>query len=258
VQKNICNSEKNKKIIFFIFFVMHLSETTTHLQVEYADWKEFLHLVYVTQSKFLQLISTAVQEERQNTLNDFSQYWFQIDTSSFHHLQNEAHAVLQIMTKNTCQEFCKNMAEVLCRICISAAITCANTMKSLNNLYDLNVHPSTDHFWEMIKESMHDGFCMSFAGPQPIMINSLHNSGVISSILFTNFEIFDTVMMEYFSTSQCEHLMLAICMGLHPRLGKMSTIFALETEILHLICSYLFVNNQKKYALCNMHAQWIC
>ena len=68
-------------------------------------------------------------------------------------------------------------------------------------------------------------------------------------------EIFDTVMMEYFSTSQCEHLMLAICMGLQM---KMSEIFALETEILNLICSHLFVNTQKKYALCNMHAQWIC
>ena len=101
---------------------------------------------------------------------------------------------------------------------------------------------------------MQDGFCMSFAGAQPISINSLHN-GVISSILFNNFEIFDTVMMEYFSTSQCEHLMLAICMGLQM---KMSEIFALETEILNLICSHLFVNTQKKYALCNMHAQWIC
>lgn len=236
---------------------MHLPETTTHLQVEYADWKEFLHLVYVTHSKFLQLISAAVQEERQKTVNNCSQYWFQIDTSSFQHLQNEAHAVFQIITKNTCHEFCKNMATVLCRKCTSAAITCANTMKSLDNLYDLSIHPSTDHFWDLIKESMQDGFCMSFAGPQPIIINSLHN-GFISCILFHNFEIFDTVMMEYFSTSQCESLMLAICMGLHPRLGKMSTMFALETDILHLICSYLFVNKQKKYALCNMHAQWIC
>ena len=181
----------------------------SELQVEYADWKEFLHLVYQTQSKFLQLISTAVQKERQQVLNAYSQYWFQIDTSSFHYLQNEAHAVLEIMTKNTCHKFCKHMAEVLCRICISAAITCTNTLKSLNNLYVLNLHPSADGFWELVKESMQDGFCMSFAGAQPITINSIHN-GVISSILFHNFEIFDTVMMEYFSISQCEHLMLAI------------------------------------------------
>lgn len=235
---------------------MHLSEAF-ELEVAYTDWKEFLHLVYLTQSKFLQLISTAVQKERQQILNESSQYWFQIDTSSFYHLQNEAPAVLEIMTKNTCHKFCKNMASVLCRICISAAITCTNTLKSLNNVYDLNLHPSTNGFWELVKESMQDGFCMSFAGAQPITINSIHN-GVISSILFHNFEIFDTVMMEYFSTSQCEHLLLAICMGLHARLGKTSTIFALETEILHLICSNLFVNTQKKHALCNMHAQWIC
>lgn len=71
----------------------------------------------------------------------------------------------------------------------------------------------------------------TFSGAMPFSIYTLC-SGFVSTLLVDNFTFYDNGELTAFSHSQFEDMLLALCMGLHQRLGLSSPLLGMHDELL--------------------------
>jgi hypothetical protein len=103
----------------------------------------------------------------------------------------------------------------------------------------------------MQKEMRH-----TFSGAVPFSIYSLC-SGFVSTLLVKNFTLYDDCDFTAFTHAQFCALLLALCMGLHPRLGQHCPLIALQDDVLRCICAQLPASQLTKHIVFHTQEQWL-
>jgi hypothetical protein len=66
-----------------------------------------------------------------------------------------------------------------------------------------------------------------------------------------------TCLLTAFTHKQFRDILLKLCMGLHPRLGKHSSLLPLTSDILRLACARLCASQLGKHIVFHTQEQWL-
>ena len=103
---------------------------------------------------------------------------------------------------------------------------------------------------EVMKEEVRH----TFSGAMPFSIYTLC-SGFVSTLLVDNFTFYDDGKLTAFTHAQFEDMLLALCMGLHRRLGLKSPWLSMHDELLQSVCSRLRASQLKQHIVCHTYEE---
>jgi hypothetical protein len=96
----------------------------------------------------------------------------------------------------------------------------------------------------------------TFSGAMPFSIYTLC-SGFVSTLIVKNFTFYDNRDFTAFTHGQFCSLVLALCMGLQPRLGQHCPLLALQDDVLRCICAQLAASQLTKHIVFHTQEQWL-
>jgi hypothetical protein len=82
-------------------------------------------------------------------------------------------------------------------------------------------------------------------------------SGFVSTLLVKNFTFYDDKQLTALTHEQFRDILLTLCMGLHPRLGKLSSLLPVTSDILRLVCARHCASQLEKHIVFHTQEQWL-
>jgi len=233
---------------------LHVMNELVTPEVEYENWKAFAELVYAVQDNYCACIVTAVhkalqQEHISVLLGSLRGFPLELD-----HLRDNGPAIIMQLTKNKGMFWCQMVAHlVYTRVKRAAAIF--NEVISAVSDGDEEHHARPQNI-DMMLEIMQQEVRHTFSGAMPFSIYTLC-SGFVSTLLVKNFTFYDDRDLTAFTNSQFRALLLALCMGAHPRLGARSPLLALHDDLLQSVCARLPASQLLKHIVFHTQEQWL-
>ena len=233
---------------------LHVVNELVTPDVEYESWKEFAGLVYAVQDSYCECVAQATMlavAQQQFSLVLGRVYGFSPELT---HLQERGPGIILRLTKSQGVFWCKMVAHLLyTRVARAAAIfnDVAATLAAGDDeglLGARTIEPLIDVMQQEVRHT--------FAGAMPFSIYTLC-SGFVSTLLVKNFTLYDDGDFTAFTHAQFCALLLALCMGLHPRLGQHCPLLALQDDVLRCICAQLAASQRTKHIVFHTQEQWL-
>ena len=229
---------------------VHVVNALVTPEVCYDSWREFVDLVYWVQDAFCALVAAAVLEEslvmHKSLLlgNVFS------SLPSLDRLKEQGPAIIMRLTKNEGLFWCKMVSHFVCCRALRAAVIFEDVRScfSEGGLDNENI--------ALMSSVMQQEVRHTFSGAMPFSIFTLC-SGFVSTLLVKNFVIYDDQQLTAFTHKQFTDILLALCMGLHPRLGEHSPLLPLTNDVLRLACARLCASELEKHIVFHTQEQWL-
>ena len=96
----------------------------------------------------------------------------------------------------------------------------------------------------------------TFSGAMPFSIYTLC-SGFVSTLIVKNFTFYDNRDFTAFTHGQFCALLLALRMGLHPRLGQRCPLLPLQDDVLQCMCAQLAASQLVKHIVFHTQERWL-
>jgi hypothetical protein len=239
---------------------VHIVNELVTPEVDYDSWREFVDLVYLVQDVFCNLLAEAVQQEFQTEHLSpvLGSIYCRIPTLA--HLKATGPSVMMQLTKSNGEFWCSMVSHFVCARALRAATIFEDVSTSLGDMLSLedarvSELQEQDRVALMISV-MQQEVRHTFSGAMPFSIYTLC-SGFVSTLLVKNFTFYDDKQLTAFTHEQFRHILLALCMGLHPRLGKLSSLLPVTSDILRLVCARLCATQLEKHIVFHTQEQWL-
>jgi hypothetical protein len=223
-------------------------------EVKYDSWKEFAELVYAVQDCYCACLLTAVHKalQRDNLSVVLGRvYGFPLELE---HLRDNGPMIIQQLTKNQGVFWCQMVAHLVYTRVRRAAAIFNDVVAALNDGDDERF--CSGQTLQMLLDVMQQEVRHTFSGAMPFSIYTLC-SGFVSTLLVKNFTFYDNHELTAFTDTQFRALLLALCMGAHPRLGARSPMLALHDDLLQSICARLSASQLTKHIVFHTQEQWL-
>ena len=261
--------------------------------VAYKNRADFVSLAYQAKEAYIALLQKSLEFELQRNEQLSSRSWscsalpsfgpesarFMpiFDSSSFELLKKHGSLAISILTKQRGIDWCHQVALFIHKQVVRVAQVYTNTIMysefydSSDTQWPLRTSCNLAHFkrgqcLDILQEEVHN----LFAGAVPLCVAT--NNGFVSQLMAHNFYtiLIDTPdtfhwdarrrshfpEIRHVSHMEFEHMMLAVCMVSHNRLGSKSALFVLDKDLLQLICS-LVRHPNKTYEHFASEEQWL-
>ena len=237
---------------------LHVVNELVTPEVHYETWREFAELVYAVQDRYCACLLTAVnealrREQVSRVLGSF--YGFPLE---FEHLRTNGPAIILELTKGQGVFWCNMVAHLVYSRVTRAAAIFGEVLAGLENGDDERARGrwARAETEAQLLDIMHQEVRHTFSGAMPFSIYTLC-SGFVSTLLVKNFTFYDDAELTAFTDSQFRALLLALCMGAHPRLGARSPLLALHGDLLQAVCARLPASQLLKHIVFHTQEQWL-
>jgi len=210
-------------------------------KVNYSTWNEFSDLLMDVQENYCRLLEAA------------RNFAFQLS-----HIKKEGPKIIMRLTKQEGAWWCAMVAHfVYCRV-QRASVIYQHTIEQLNEV-ELREEGSTcsaqDHLLfsrrlSTLIQILQEEVRHTFSGAMPFSVYTLC-SGFVSTLIVDNFTFYNNSELTAFTNSQFEEILLALCMGLHKRLGASSPLLGIHDEIMLNLCTLICASSLQKHVLCH-------
>jgi hypothetical protein len=170
------------------------------------------------------------------------------------HLRDNGPMIIQQLTKNQGVFWCQMVAHLVYTRVRRAAAIFNDVVAALNDGDDERF--CSGQTLQMLLDVMQQEVRHTFSGAMPFSIYTLC-SGFVSTLLVKNFTFYDNHELTAFTDTQFRALLLALCMGAHPRLGARSPMLALHDDLLQSICARLSASQLTKHIVFHTQEQWL-
>jgi len=241
---------------------LHVVNELVTPDVHYESWREFAELVYAVQDRYCACVEVAVREalRREHVSSVLgSLYGFPLELE---HLRTHGPAVILELTKGAGVFWCNMVAHLVYSRVTRAAAIFNDVLANLADGDDERARSrwaredSGDGTYAQLVDVMHQEVRHTFSGAMPFSIYTLC-SGFVSTLLVKNFTFYDDAELTAFTNAQFRALLLALCMGAHPRLGARSPLLALHDDLLQAVCARLPASQLLKHIVFHTQEQWL-
>lgn len=237
--------------------------------VVYTDWNDFVQCVYTSQHAFNALVSEGMLIEKtlQNTkphtyslVNDGNPPLPIFDGQSLQSISRNASSVLKILTHGEEGIFTRLVGKLLYNQCLRVLSTYTDTVY-FHSCYrhdgrggrnDGYLEFEYEHLCDLMKSTVQ----YAFSGLMPVSM-CFCNCGFVAALMSKNFCIIDCDMKTVMSVSQYRDFLLALCMGLHARLGMASPLSCVDTDVLRHISASLLMPRALALAEFSEREMWL-
>jgi hypothetical protein len=240
---------------------LHVVNELVTPAVDYETWREFAELVYAVQDRYCACLEAAVRlalrrEQVSRVLGSF--YDFCGFPLELEHLRTHGPAIILELTKGQGAFWCNMVAHLVYTRATRAAAIFGDVLASLADGDDERARGSWSRAETVAQlvEIMQQEVRHTFSGAMPFSIYTLC-SGFVSTLLVKNFTFYDDRDLTAFTDSQFRALLLALCMGAHPRLGARSPLLALHDDLLQSVCARLPASQLMKHIVFHTQEQWL-
>jgi hypothetical protein len=237
---------------------LHVVNELVTPEVHYESWREFAELVYAVQDRYCACVQVAVREalrreQVSRVLGSF--YGFPLELE---HLRTHGPAVILELTKGAGDFWCNMVAHLVYSRVTRAAAIFGEVLAGLEHGDDERARGrwARAETEAQLVDIMHQEVRHTFSGAMPFSIYTLC-SGFVSTLLVKNFTFYDDAELTAFTDSQFRALLLALCMGAHPRLGARSPLLALHGDLLQAVCARLPASQLLKHIVFHTQEQWL-
>jgi hypothetical protein len=241
------------------FKPIHLVNELVTPEVEYRTWKEFVDLVYDVQDEFCACIAAAVLRDSQarHVSPVRGGEYFPLSLAL---VRERGPDIMMRLTKQQGLFWCQVVSHFVCSHALRAAAIYDDVRSALGGRTEAlgGGRPGAldGGRTEALTSIMQQEVCHTFSGAMPFSIYTLC-SGFVSTLLVKNFTFFDDHCLTAFSHRQFEHMLLTLCMGLHPRLGRRSPLLPLDADLLRAVCAGLCASQLQKHIVFHTQEQWL-
>jgi hypothetical protein len=239
---------------------VHIVNELVTPEVDYDSWKEFVELVYLVQDLFCSLLAEAVQQEFQTEHMSpvLGSIYCRMPTLAY--LKAMGPSVIMRLTKSNGEFWCSMVSHFVCARALRAAAIFEDVSTSLSD----TLRQSDAAVAELEEEDrvalmisvMQQEVRHTFSGAMPFSIYTLC-SGFVSTLLVKNFTFYNDKKLTALTHEQFRDILLTLCMGLHPRLGKHSSLLPVTSDILRLVCGGLCASQLEKHIVFHTQEQWL-
>jgi len=241
---------------------LHVVNELVTPEVHYESWREFAELVYAVQDRYCACVEVAVREalrrgQVSHVLGTFCGFPLELE-----HLRTHGPAVILELTKGAGNFWCNMVAHLVYSRVTRAAAIYNDVLANLADGDDERARSrwaradSGDGTYAQLVDVMHQEVRHTFSGAMPFSIYTLC-SGFVSTLLVKNFTFYDDAELTAFTNAQFRALLLALCMGAHPRLGARSPLLALHDDLLQAVCARLPASQLLKHIVFHTQEQWL-
>jgi hypothetical protein len=199
---------------------LHVVNELVTPEVHYENWREFAELVYAVQDSYCASVSEAVHvalrcKHVSRVLG--SCFCFPLELE---HLRAHGPAVILKLTKGAGDFWCNMVAHLVYSRVTCAAAIFGEVVASLADDDDerLRQEWSRAQTVHQLVDIMQQEVRHTFSGVMQFSIYTIC-SCFVSTLLVKNFTFYDNSELTAFTDGQFRALLLALCMGAHPRLG---------------------------------------
>ncbi len=233
---------------------IHLVNELVTPEVEYDTWKEFVDLVYLVQDEFCACLAAAVLLDAEHGFRRLSPvlgsvHWFPLNITL---ARERGPEIIMRLTKQHGLFWCQVVSHFVC----SRALRAAAIYDDVRSALDLRDDAPDPHHTSTLTSIMQQEVRHTFSGAMPFSIYTLC-SGFVSTLLVKNFTFYADDSLSAFTHRQFEEMLLTLCMGLHPRLGKRSPLLRLDADTLRVVCASLCASELEKHIVFHTQEQWL-
>lgn len=238
---------------------VHIVNELITPEVHYESWKEFVDLVYWVQDAFCVLLAAAVQEETQTRHESpvLGSVFSRVPTLAT--VQAQGPAIIMRLTKNNGYFWCQMVSHFVCSRALRAAVIFDDVRCSICDTLELSetsLQNIEQERVQLMSSIMQQEVRHTFSGAMPFSIYTLC-SGFVSTLLVKNFTFYEDDRLTAFTHEQFADILLALCMGTHPRLGQHSSLLHMTPDILSLACARLTASQLAKHIVFHTQEQWL-
>jgi len=226
-------------------------------EVNYSTWGEFADLLFSVQDNYCQCLVASLTmdvEAHKASLLPQATNPLQLKLS---HLREQGPRLIMELTKHEGAWWCEMVAHFVCSRVLRAASIYQHVREELREAEsDDSARDEALASRRMLTliEILQDEVRYTFSGAMPFSIYTLC-SGFVSALLVDNFTFYDDGELTAFTHSQFEDILLALCMGLHRRLGLKSPWLCMHDELLRSVCSRLRASQLRQHIVCHTYEE---
>jgi hypothetical protein len=226
-------------------------------KVYYSTWNEFSDLIIQVQDNYCQCLMASILMDL-DTQDAALMQAARNFSFTLSHLKKQGPRIIMELTKQQGPWWCSMVAHFIYSRVMRAAIIYQHTLEHLNEIA-LRGESSTESDQDdavfsrrisTMAQILKEEVCHTFSGSMPFSIYTLC-TGFVSGLIVENFTFYNDVEFTAFTNSQFEEILLALCMGLHARLGVKSPLLKMHDEILQSLRNLICESRLKKYMLCH-------
>ena len=251
---------RSKKYAECYYAPIHTVNELVTPEVHYETWKEFVDLVYLVQDAFCELLAEVVLQESQTQHVSHVLGTVFCRSPTLEQLKALGPSLIMRLTKRKGPFWCSMVSHFVCARALRAAAIFEDVSASISDMVREDDNKVHDRLEEdrvaLLTSIMQQEVRHTFSGAMPFSIYTLC-SGFISTLLVKNFTFYDDQQLTALTHEQFGEILLTLCMGLHPRLGKHSSLLPLTSDILRLACARLCTSQLEKHILCHTQEQWL-
>lgn len=228
--------------------------------VPYADWNDFVDSLHAAQRRLNSAIRASVDEARalhesrcrHTAFRRTCEHSFPtFDEHSFPNLEAQTQHVLAILTRRQDSAFPRMLGRCIANSCRMTAATYADTISyySCYNQHGEHILFDYDFLCELVAKSVYLT-CKYHA--------VLRDCSLATALASKNFVVLDCAEPLVLSVREHRDFLLALCMGLHARLGSASSLLAMNSDILCKICASLLMPWARSMTVFEQRDLWTC
>jgi hypothetical protein len=230
-------------------------------EVNYSTWGEFADLLFSVQDNYCMCLVASLTmdvEAHRASLLPHATNSLQTTNSlqvKLSHLREQGPRIIMELTKHEGAWWCEMVAHFVCSRVLRAASIYQRIREELRE--EESDDSARDEALDRRRmltliEILQDEVRYTFSGAMPFSVYTLC-SGFVSTLLVDNFTFYDDGELTAFTHSQFEDMLLALCMGLHRRLGLKSPWLCMHDELLRSVCSRLRASQLRQHIGCHTY-----
>lgn len=226
-------------------------------KVHYSTWREFSDLLMEVQENYCRCLVVSVMMELEAheipLLEAARNFSFTLS-----HIKKQGPRIIMGLTKQEGAWWCAMVAHFVYSRVQRASVIYQHTIEQLKEVElreegstcsaqdDLIFSRRISTLIQILQEEVRH----TFSGAMPFSVYTLC-SGFVSTLIVDNFTFYNNSELTAFTNSQFEDILLALCMGLHTRLGASSPLLGIHDEIMLSLCKLICASSLQKHVLCH-------
>jgi len=216
----------------------------------YSTWNEFSDLLMDVQENYCRCLVASVMMELE-VMEPAGVFSFTLS-----HIKKQGPRIVMGLTKQEGPWWCAMVAHFVYSRVLRASVIFQHTIEQLRaaelerctcSAQDgLTVSRHISTLTQVLKDEVR----YTFSGAMPFSVHTLC-SGFVSSLIVENFTFYDNAELTAFTNSQFEEIVLALCMGMHTRLGANSPLLGVHDEIMLCLYKLICISTLRKYVIGN-------
>ena len=228
--------------------------------VPYADWNDFVDSLHDAQRRLHSAIRASVEEAkalhdsrrtRRPFLLSCEHSYPTFDEHSFPNLETQTPHIIAILTRGHDSAFTRMVSGSILNSCRMTASTYTDTISyyPCYNQHAEYILFDYDLLCELMAKSVY--FTCKYNAV-------LQNCSLATALASKNFVVLDGQQPRVMSVREYREFLLALCMGLHVRLGSASGLLAMNADIVCKICAVLVMPRDRATTFFEQKDLWAC